>query len=80
MKLPRNLSGAGLIRHLTGRWGYRRVHQVGSHVTLETNEPSRQRVVAPDHATLRIGTMAAMLNAVARHKGVSREDVLEGLR
>jgi predicted RNA binding protein YcfA (HicA-like mRNA interferase family) len=80
MKLPRDLSGAGLIRHLSGKWGYRRIHQVGSHVTLETDTPSRQRIVVPDHGVLRIGTLAAILTGVARHKGVSRDDVLVGLR
>ena len=80
MKLPRDLSGAGLIRHLTGAWGYRRIHQVGSHVTLESDEPSRHRIVVPDHATLRIGTLASILTAVARHKGVERDRLLAGLR
>ena len=80
MKLPRDLSGANLIRHLSGNWGYRRVHQVGSHITLETDEPSRHRIVVPDHAVLRIGTLAALLKAVARHKGVSRDELVNGLR
>lgn len=80
MKLPRDLSGAALIRHLSGKWGYRRVHQVGSHVTLETGEPSRHRIVVPDHSVLRIGTLAAILTAVARHKGVDRGEILGGLR
>ncbi len=80
MKLPRDLAGASLIRHLTGKWDYRRVHQVGSHVILETDDPTRQRIVVPDHATLRIGTLAAILTAVARHKGASRDELLAGLR
>ena len=80
MKLPRDLAGAKLVRHLTGKWGYRRIQQVGSHVTLETDEPSRHRIVVPDHAALRIGTLAAILTAVARHKGVPRDQLLDGLR
>ena len=80
MKLPRDLSGASLIQHLTANWGYRRVHQVGSHVTLETDDPSRLRIVVPDHAVLRIGTLAALLRAVSRHKGVTRDELLNGLR
>ena len=35
MKLPRDLSGAALVQHLGRRWGYRQVHRVGSHVTLD---------------------------------------------
>lgn len=80
MKLPRDLAGNHLIRHLCGHWGYRQVHQVGSHVTLETDQPSRQRVVVPAHPALRVGTLAAILTAVARHKSVPREELLRGLR
>ena len=80
MTLPRDLSGVELVRHLCGRWSYREVHRVGSHVTLETDQPSRQRVVVPAHPQLRVGTLAAILAAVARHKGVTRDDVLQGLR
>ena len=36
MKLPRDLSGENLVKHLAKRWGYERVHQVGSHVILQT--------------------------------------------
>ncbi|MCG6963017.1 MAG: type II toxin-antitoxin system HicA family toxin [Acidobacteria bacterium] len=79
MKLPRNLDGEELIRHLCRRWGYHRIHQVGSHVVLETSEPSCHRVVVPDHHPLRVGTLAAVLRAVAAHKGESRDALIEGL-
>ena len=80
MKLPRDLPGSELVRHPCSKWGYRHVHQVGSHLTLETDQTSRQRIVVPAHATLRVGTLAAILSAVARHKGVSRDALLSGLR
>ena len=80
MKLPRDLSGSQLVQHLTSRWDYRKIHQVGSHVTLETDTPSKQRIVVPLHPTLRIGTLSAILTAVARHKSVERERILAGLR
>jgi predicted RNA binding protein YcfA (HicA-like mRNA interferase family) len=49
MKSPRELSGERLADALCRAWGYRRVHQVGSHVVLETDLPFRQRVVVPAH-------------------------------
>jgi len=49
MKLPRDLSGAELVQHLTSRWNCRKIHQPGSHVTLETDIPSKQRIVIPLH-------------------------------
>jgi predicted RNA binding protein YcfA (HicA-like mRNA interferase family) len=80
MKLPRDVSGRALIRALSKNWGYREVHQVGSHIVLETDEPTPQRIVVPDHKRLRVGTLSGILRSVARHKGVSRDQVLSGLR
>lgn len=78
MKLPRDLSGGDLIKHLCKRWDYRVVHQVGSHVILQTDIPSHQRLPVPEHDFIRIGTLNSILRLVAGHKGVSKEDVLEG--
>ena len=66
MKLPRDLSGEDLVKHLAKRWGYERVHQVGSHVILQTQQPAPHRVAVPAHPALRIGTLNAILSAVAR--------------
>ena len=52
MKLPRNLSGEKLIAHLLKHWDYVRVHQVGSHVILQTGEPSHHRIAIPAHTPL----------------------------
>jgi predicted RNA binding protein YcfA (HicA-like mRNA interferase family) len=76
MRLPRDLSGAELIKVLGRSWGYRRVHQAGSHVILETDDPVRHRISVPDHAVLRVGTLNGILRAVAAHKGVERDDIL----
>ncbi|MBM3857625.1 MAG: type II toxin-antitoxin system HicA family toxin, partial [Verrucomicrobia bacterium] len=65
MKLPRNLSGKTLIAVLCRRWGYRVVNQVGSHVILQTEIPSHQRLPIPAHSFLRIGTLNAILRAVS---------------
>ena len=79
MKLPRDLSGEDLIKHLCKHWGYQRVHQVGSHVILQTQEPAPHRVAVPAHVALRIGTLNSILSAVAMHKNVTKEDVLKGI-
>jgi predicted RNA binding protein YcfA (HicA-like mRNA interferase family) len=57
MKLPRDLSGERLIAHLCKRWAYEKVHQVGSHVILQTQEPVSHRVAVPAHKALRVGTL-----------------------
>jgi predicted RNA binding protein YcfA (HicA-like mRNA interferase family) len=76
MKLPRDLSGAELIKRLCKHHGYRRVNQEGSHVILETDSPRHHRLAIPDHNPLRIGTLNAILRAVAEVKGVKKEDIL----
>lgn len=79
MKIPRDLPGARLADALCRRWHYVRVHQVGSHIILETEEPAHQRIAIPDHQALRLGTFASILRAVARHKGVTRDTIIESL-
>jgi predicted RNA binding protein YcfA (HicA-like mRNA interferase family) len=76
MKLPRDLSGAELIKLLCKRHGYRRVNQEGSHVILETDSPRHHRLAVPDHKTLRIGTLNSILRTVAEAKGLEKEDIL----
>jgi predicted RNA binding protein YcfA (HicA-like mRNA interferase family) len=79
MKLPRDLSGADLIKLLCKHFGYRRVTQEGSHVILETNDPRQHRISIPVHSPLRLGTLNAILRAIAALKGVEKEDILRHL-
>ena len=79
MKLPRDLSGSELVKILCRSWGYRLVHQEGSHIILETDEPAHQRLAVPGHRSLRLGTLNAILRAVSTHKGVDRDAVLQSL-
>jgi predicted RNA binding protein YcfA (HicA-like mRNA interferase family) len=80
MKLPRDLSGADVATVLCRHWGYREVHQVGSHLVLQTEEPTQHRISVPLHKSLRVGTLSGLLRDVADHKGVSRQTILETLR
>ena len=79
MKLPRDLSGRDLVKGLVQHWDYRLVNQVGSHIVLQTDTPAPHRVSVPDHDSLRVGTLNAILRAVAKAKGVSREEVVAKL-
>ena len=55
------------------------MHQVGSHLVLQTEEPLDQRISIPAHPSLRVGTLNGILRAVAEHKGVTREAILDSL-
>ena len=79
MKLPRNLSGKELAIALCQDWDYSIVHQVGSHITLQTDSPFHQRIPVPTHNVLRIGTLNAILRLVATHKGVQKQEILSSL-
>jgi predicted RNA binding protein YcfA (HicA-like mRNA interferase family) len=79
MKLPRDLSGEHLAAHLIKHWSYIQVHQVGSHMILQTQEPSAHRISVPAHKALRIGTLNSILASVAAHKQVSKETILKGI-
>ncbi len=57
MKIPRDLSGRQLVRILCKHWGYAELKQEGSHIILQTETPSRQRIPVPDHNPLRLGTL-----------------------
>jgi predicted RNA binding protein YcfA (HicA-like mRNA interferase family) len=80
MKVPRDLSGAQLVKVLCRDWDYRTVHQEGSHVILQTGTPGHQRLSVPNHNPLRIGMLNAILRVVAVHKGVDRQALLDSLR
>ncbi len=76
MRLTRNLDGSELVKILCRDWGYKKVHQTGSHAILDTEEPTSQRLSIPQHKPLRLGTLHAILRAVSLHKGVSLESIL----
>ena len=79
MKSPRDLSGRELADELCRRWDYREVHQTGSHIILQTETPTHQRIPIPAHKPLRVGTLNAILRLVANHKGVLRDVILRSL-
>jgi len=79
LKIPRDLSGRHVAKVLCKRWDYREVHQEGSHIILETDHPSHQRIPVPDHAAVRVGTLNSILRLVAAHKGVDKHVVLATL-
>ncbi|MCX6930985.1 MAG: type II toxin-antitoxin system HicA family toxin [Verrucomicrobia bacterium] len=79
MKLPRDLAGADLARALCEHYGYRQVNQEASHIILQVETPRHHRLAVPDHRPLRLGTLNAILRAVAAAQGVEKEAILREL-
>lgn len=78
MKLPRDVSGAQLVKALAAL-GYRVTRQTGSHIRLTCESPGQHHVTVPNHDSLRLGTLSGILNDVAVHQGLSRDALLERL-
>jgi predicted RNA binding protein YcfA (HicA-like mRNA interferase family) len=78
MKLPRDVSGAALVKALASL-GYRVTRRSGSHIRLSCESPRQHHITIPDHDSLRIGTLAAILGDVAAHHGIGRDELLERL-
>ena len=74
MRLPRDLTGAQLVRALA-KLGYQATRQTGSHVRLTCQLPAQHHVTVPLHDPLRIGTLAAMLSDVAQAHGLTRDEL-----
>lgn len=75
MRLPRDVSGTELAKRLE-RLGYQVTRQSGSHMRLTCSDPPAHHVTVPNHESLRIGALAAILQAVAARHGLSRDALL----
>ena len=78
MKLPRDISGADLVKALE-KVGYSITRQKGSHIRLSTTQSGEHHVTVPNHNLLKIGTLAGILRDVAEHLGIDRDDLLAEL-
>ena len=74
MRLPRDLTGAQLVRALA-KLGYQATRQTGSHVRLTCQLPAQHHITVPLHDPLPIGTLAAMLSDVAQAHGLTRDEL-----
>lgn len=78
MRLPRDLSGADLVKRLE-RLGYAVTRQTGSHMRLSSQISGEHHVTIPNHDPLRIGTLGSVLASVGTHHGLSRDDLFHRL-
>lgn len=79
MRLPRDISGADLVKALRVL-GYEISRQTGSHLRLTTSENGTHHVTIPNHSPLRIGTFAAILDDIANHFEISRQELLSKIK
>lgn len=75
MRLPRDLSGAALIKGLR-KLGHGPTRQTGSHVRLTTQRNGEHHITIPLHDPLRVGTLASVLAEVADHHQLDRDAII----
>jgi len=78
VRLPRDVSGRELAGALR-RYGYEVVRETGSHMRLTTEQGGVHHITIPDHANLRVGTLAGILADVAAHFQLERDAVAAAL-
>ena len=78
MKLPRDLSGDDLVKALA-KYGYQITRQKGSHMRLTTQRRGEHHVTIPRHNPMRTGTLRSILDMVAAHAGVTRDELQTSL-
>ena len=78
MKLPRDCSGLELAKKLA-KLSYEISRQTGSHIRLTTKQNGEHHITIPLHDPLKVGTFSAVLNEVAKHFSISREDLIKRL-
>jgi predicted RNA binding protein YcfA (HicA-like mRNA interferase family) len=76
MKLPRNLTGAQLIKALE-QLDYQPTCQAGS--MCASPLPKEHHITVPLHDPLRIGTLASILADVATHHIMTRDALIQKL-
>jgi predicted RNA binding protein YcfA (HicA-like mRNA interferase family) len=78
VKLPRDLSGSDLAKKLTV-FGYSVTRQTGSLIRLTTDHNGQHHITIPEHDPLKIGTLSGILNEIAVHHKVSKEELIQKL-
>ena len=76
MKIPRNITGREL-ENLLKLYGYKISRQRGSHIRLTTNQKGTHHITIPAHKPLKIGTLSSILNDIARHFNISKEELIK---
>ena len=77
-RLPRDVSGRDLARALR-KFGYETVRRTGSHMRLARTEGGEHHITIPDHSSLKVGTLSAILKDIASHVRMTREELLDRL-
>ena len=78
MKLPRSISGKELTKVLR-KVGYKVSRQTGSHIRMTITKPTQHHITVPNHPSIKVGTLSAIVSDVATHLRIERDVLLDQL-
>ncbi len=78
MKTPRDITANDLINALK-LFGYQVVRQKGSHIRIKTELNGEHSETIPNHKPIKIGTLNGILNSIAEHFDMTKEELIEKL-
>jgi predicted RNA binding protein YcfA (HicA-like mRNA interferase family) len=61
------------------RIGYELVRQSGSHIRLRCDQPVAHALTVPNHAPIKLGTLAAIVQDIASTRRISKEELIRQL-
>ena len=78
MKTPRDITANDLINALK-LFGYQVVRQKGSHIRIKTELNGEHSETIPNHKPIKIGTLNGILNSIAEHFDMTKDELIEKL-
>jgi predicted RNA binding protein YcfA (HicA-like mRNA interferase family) len=78
MKIPRDINSQQLVSKLK-QFGYEKTRQTGSHIRLTSTTYGKHHITIPAHRPIKIGTLSSILNDVASHLKISKDELLTKL-
>ena len=76
MKIPRDITANDLLKALKS-FGYEIVRQKGSHIRIKTELNGEHYETVPNHKPIKIGTLSGILNNIAEHFDMTKEELME---
>ena len=76
MKRPIDVSGQELVQRLK-KLGYSPTRQSGSHIRLTTQSNGEHHITIPNHTSIKIGTLSAILSDVAEHFSKTKDEIVK---
>jgi len=76
MKPIRAINAYQLIKAVS-KLGYETSRQTGGHIRLTTFQNGQHHITIPNHDPIKTGTINAILNDIAQHFGILKQELID---